>query len=267
MSWDFDRNLWNGKSVGNNKCEDVFMYCGRKMICSQIAIHFKHNLLFVISTATDRCLPAAYSFFLILSFIWCKCEKLTDKLALPSLFSAGLCNSAPTFLRIAYLILEVRQQYLQLQANPLRLSANVICHRFGPFTHCQFISKKNESIKQEIRSRKFRHRFDTVQIGSFRLREYSLVLWLQLNHDTQCAEYKDWKTCNWVKHIHHLMQKLLDFIGHVIFLHFCILEFLCQVICCIAEFLYQLHFRVHSEHQYFKRISMFQLSLARGFCC
>ena len=41
------------------------MYCGRKMICSQIAIHFKHNLLFVISTATVGCLPAAYSFSLI----------------------------------------------------------------------------------------------------------------------------------------------------------------------------------------------------------
>lgn len=37
------------------------MYCGRLMICSQIAIHIQH----IISTATDRCLPAAYSFSLI----------------------------------------------------------------------------------------------------------------------------------------------------------------------------------------------------------
>lgn len=62
------------------------------------------------------------------------------------------------------------------------------CHRFGPFTHCQFISKKKSQLNRKIEAEKFRHRFDTVQIGSFRLPEYSLVLWLQLNHDTHTVQ-------------------------------------------------------------------------------
>lgn len=56
------------------------------------------------------------------------------------------------------------------------------------YTLSIYFQKKKVSIKQEIRSRKFRHRFDTVQIGSFRLPEYSLVLWLQLNHDTHTVQ-------------------------------------------------------------------------------